>query len=199
MAVQTSSRARSRRLRALLAGGLVLGLGAVVTLASWNASEYATGTFSASTFNLEGSLNGTTYSSHPVGSPATLAFTVPATNLAPGDVVYAPFAIRLAANTSRTAVVTITSPSQTGVLTGLTYALIQPTTFGCTSATTGTSLIASVAVGSAAGASTFALGIGTPTTLPGAPVDLCFVVTAGAGLVQAQTGSATWDFTAASV
>jgi hypothetical protein len=45
---------------------------------------------------------------------------------------------------------------------------------------------------------TFQLAQGTPTTAAGAAVNLCFVVTAGAGLTQSQTGSATWQFQAVS-
>ena len=48
--------ARNRKgiIRAILAGGIVLGVGAAVTLAAWNASEFATGTFQAGTFTIEG-------------------------------------------------------------------------------------------------------------------------------------------------
>ena len=38
-------RRRSRMIRAILAGGLVLGVGTAVTLAAWNDSEFVTGTF----------------------------------------------------------------------------------------------------------------------------------------------------------
>src|SRR5690606_31735774 len=55
-------RRRSRMIRALLAGGLVLGVGTAVTLAAWNDSEFASGTFRAGTFDLEGSTDGTTFS-----------------------------------------------------------------------------------------------------------------------------------------
>ena len=41
------------RVRALLAGALVLGLGGSVTLASWTDTEYAAGSFGASSFQTE--------------------------------------------------------------------------------------------------------------------------------------------------
>ena len=63
---------RGRKIRAVLAAGLVLGIGAVVTLAAWNDSEYATGTFAAGTFNLEGSTDGTTYADHASGASAAI-------------------------------------------------------------------------------------------------------------------------------
>lgn len=73
------------RVRALLAGGLVLGVGATVTLASWNDSEYASGSFTTSTFDLQSSLTNVpaTFSSHPVGAPLVMEFA--ATNMAPGS------------------------------------------------------------------------------------------------------------------
>lgn len=190
---------RSRRVRAILAGGLVLGVGAAVTLAAWNDSEFAQGTFTAGTFNMVGSLDGTTFSNHAaVGSPAALAFTVNPSKLSPTDVVYAPFAVQLDGTTTNAAVVTISSGATSGSLTGLTYSIIEPTTFGCTSSTTGTALVvAGTTVGSVPGSTTFALPVGTAGAA-GAPVNLCFKVTAGAGIVQSQTGSATWQLTAAS-
>lgn len=53
-----------RKVLAVLAGGLVLGVGAAITLAAWNDSEFATGTFTAGSFNLQGSTDGTTYAEH---------------------------------------------------------------------------------------------------------------------------------------
>jgi predicted ribosomally synthesized peptide with SipW-like signal peptide len=188
---------RSRRVRAILAGGLALGIGAAMTLAAWNDSEFAQGTFTAGAFNIQGSLDGTTYTEHATsGGAAALAFTVPAAKLSPTDSVYAPFAVELDSTSTNNAVVTVSSPSTTGSVANLTYTLIQPTTFGCTSSTTGTTLVASSALGAATGAVTFNLTKGAGVA--GAPAFLCFKVTAGAGLVQSQTGSSTWQFTAAS-
>jgi predicted ribosomally synthesized peptide with SipW-like signal peptide len=191
---------RSRKGRALLAGGLVLGVGAAITLAAWNDSEFAQGTFGTGAFNLVGSTDGTTYAEHAtVGAPATLGFTVSPTLLAPGDVVYAPFAVRLDAATTNAAVVTISNAASSGTVANLTYTLIQPSAFGCAAGTTGTALVpASTAVGTVPASTTFALAIGTPPTEAGAPVFLCFKVTAGALVAQGQTGTATWQFAAAS-
>ncbi|MBH0130592.1 SipW-dependent-type signal peptide-containing protein [Salinibacterium sp. NK8237] len=196
---QTRSQ-RSRKIRAILAGGLVLGVGAAITLAAWNDSEFAQGTFSAGTFNLVGSTDGTTYTEHATaGAAATLPFTVNPTELSPGDVVYAPFAVQLAAATTDDAVVTISNEATTGVVTNLTYTLIQPTTFGCTSATTGTELVAAgTAVSSVPAATTFSLTKGATAAVAGAPVFLCFKVTAGALIAQGQSGTATWEFAAVS-
>lgn len=190
---------RAQRVRAVLAGGLMLGVGATITLATWNDSEFAQGTFTAGTFNLVGSVDGSTYSEHAtVGAPAALVFVVNPTLLAPGDVVYAPFAVRLDAATTNDAVVTISNPATSGVVSNLTYTLIQPATFGCAVATTGTTLVAAgTAVGVVPGTPTLSLLKGV-TALPGAPAFLCFKVTAGASIAQAQTGTATWQFAAVS-
>jgi predicted ribosomally synthesized peptide with SipW-like signal peptide len=194
---------RSKKVRALLAGGLVLGIGGAITLAAWNDSEFAQGTFTAGTFNMQGSTDGTTYADHAtVGAPATLAFTLNPTLLAPGDVVPAPFAVRLAANTTNNAVVTIPTPTTTsGTVTNLTYTLLQTSTFSCAADTTGTVLVpAGTAVITVpdSPSPTFNLAMGTPTSTAGAPVFLCFKVTAGALIAQGQTGTVTWRFAAES-
>ncbi|WP_223693746.1 SipW-dependent-type signal peptide-containing protein [Leifsonia poae] len=192
-------RTMSRKVKAILAGGLVLGVGAAVTLAAWNDSEFAQGTFTAGTFNLVGSTDGTTFTDHATaGTAATLGFTVNAASLSPTAVTAAPFAVELAANTTNNAVVTVSSAGTTGTVTQITYELLQTTTFGCTAATTGTDLVpAGTALTTVPGSVTFPLAQGTGGAA-GAPVFLCFKMTAGAGLVQGQTGSATWQFTAAS-
>ena len=191
-------RRRSRMIRAILAGGLVLGVGTAVTLAAWNDSEFVTGTFTAGSFNLEGSTtNGTTFTDHATSPGGALAFSVPATALSPTDSVQAPFAVRLAANTTNTANVVVTADSQTGSVANLTYTLTIHSAWGCAGATiTSTPISGSALTG---GTTNFALPIGSPVSNPGAPVYLCFTVTAGAGLVQAQTGTATWKFLATSL
>ncbi|AGW40430.1 ABC transporter sugar binding protein [Leifsonia xyli subsp. cynodontis DSM 46306] len=190
---------RRRKLKAVLAAGLVLGAGATVTLAAWSDSEYATGTFSAGTFNLVGSTDGTTFTDHATSSSAaSLPFTVNTATLSPTDVTASPFAVQLAANTTNNATVTVTSSTTTGSIANLTYQLLQTTTFGCTATTTGTTLVAAgTAVGSVPSSTTFSLTKGA-SGAAGSPVYLCFKVTAGSGLVQGQTGTATRQFQAAS-
>jgi predicted ribosomally synthesized peptide with SipW-like signal peptide len=191
-------RRRSRMIRAILAGGLVLGVGTAVTLAAWNDSEFVTGTFTAGRFNLEGSTtNGTTFTDHATSPGGALTFTVPAAALSPTDTVTAPFAVRLAANTTNAASVTMTTDTPTGVVTDLTYSLEVHSAWGCAPGTLTSTPIAGAALD--AGTTTFPLAVGSPTTLAGAPVYLCFTVTAGADLVQGQTGAAVWKFSAESV
>lgn len=193
---------RSRqRVFAFLAGGLVLGIGTATTLAVWNDSEFATGTFEAGAFNLEGTTDDATWSQHAsAGTAAALTFTVDPTNLSPGDVVYAPFAVRLDDTTTTGASVAISVDGTTGVVTGLTYELIQPTVWGCGPTTTGTTMVqaGTAMTGVGAGPAAFTLAGGTPPSTPGAPAYMCFKVTADTGLAQSQTGTVTWEFAATS-
>jgi predicted ribosomally synthesized peptide with SipW-like signal peptide len=184
-------------IRAILAGGLVLGVGTAVTLAAWNDSEFVTGTFTAGTFNLEGSTtDGTTFTDHATTPGGALAFTVPATALSPDDSVQAPFAVRLAANTTNTANVVLTADSQTGSVDHLTYKLDIMDSRGCGGTATSTPIVGSTLD---SGTTSFTLDVGSPLTDAGAPVFLCFSVAADSGLVQGQSGTATWKFTATSL
>lgn len=193
----TTPENKAPKVRAILAGGLVLGVGAAITLAAWNNSEFGQGTFTAGSFNLQGSTNGTTFTENPVDSPATLGFTTNPTNLAPGDVVSAPFAVRLDGASSNDATVLVSTSGSTGALTGLTYELTQTSGFGCGEAVTETLVAGGQTLGSTPANVTFALSQGAGSD-PGAAVNLCFKVTAGSTLPQAQTGSTTWEFSATS-
>lgn len=175
----------------------MLGVGAAITLAAWNDSEFAQGTFTAGAFNLEGSTDGTAFGENPVSDPATLGFTAAPANLAPGDVVTAPFAVRLDGTTTNDATVTVSTEASTGALTGLTYSLTQSTDFGCAEPVTGTLVAAGQALGTTPGSVTFALAQGAGTA-DGDAVNLCFRITADDGLVQSQSGTTTWEFAAQS-
>lgn len=72
-AVRTSR--LSRKVRAVLAGGLVLGVGAAATLAAWTDSEFGTATFTASRFDTESSINGTAFADNPNSPGATMTVT----------------------------------------------------------------------------------------------------------------------------
>ncbi|WP_455835167.1 SipW-dependent-type signal peptide-containing protein [Pseudarthrobacter siccitolerans] len=193
----TTRTARAPKVRAILAGGLVLGIGAAVTLAAWNDSDFAKGTFSAGVFNLQGSTNGTAFQENPAGTPATLDFTLNPENLAPGDTVVAPFAVRLDGTSTNGASVTVSTETSDGNLTGLTYSLTRSTNFGCTEPITST-LVSAQPLGSTPADVAFTLSQGAEADEAGAPANLCFRVTAGPALVQSQTGSTTWEFAAES-
>jgi predicted ribosomally synthesized peptide with SipW-like signal peptide len=192
---------KKRKVRALLAGGVVLGVGAAVTLAAWTDQEWATGTFAAGSFNIEGSTDGTAFTDHTSeDGAAVLDFQIGADNLSPTDIVAAPFVLRTDAETSYSATVALTSASGDGDAAGdLTYGIVQVADVGaCTPEATGTQIVpAQTGLDSIAGAAEFALEAGTGGAA-GAPVTLCLQVTAGEDLDQGETGTALWEFTATS-
>lgn len=194
----------SRKVRAILAGGLVLGVGAVITLATWNDSEFAKEVFGTDGFDIESSLDGSTFTQNESPSTAaTLNFSVPATSLAPGDVAYAPFAVRVAGPSGLSGIVVVTAGTSS-TFVGLTYTLVHTTNFVCNATT--------VAAAVAASATNVLVPVGTPVgTVPGSPsfvvlhgvapdagpaINLCIVVTAGTDLGQFQSGSVILDFAA---
>lgn len=196
---------KRRKVLALLAGGLVLGVGTAITLAAWNDSEFATGNFAAGSFNLEGATDSAagTYTDHDTADGAAgLEFTLPlADNMTPDDTVYAPFWVRLDAATTSPATLTATSIAGTGVnaanLAYEVYEIDAEATCDAT-ATAGGSLVASGAdLSTLTAGSSIALTEGAGTDA-GAPAQLCFVVTAGADLEQGEVAEATWQFTAES-
>ncbi|WP_010525351.1 SipW-dependent-type signal peptide-containing protein [Nesterenkonia sp. F] len=94
-----SRRRASTKVRALLAGGLVLGVGASTTLAAWNDSEHLGGTVTAGHFTLEGSTDGSSYSTSTTDSPHAVSFSA-ADALIPGAQSYAFFSVRTAAGSA---------------------------------------------------------------------------------------------------
>ncbi|MCT9870567.1 SipW-dependent-type signal peptide-containing protein [Paenarthrobacter aurescens] len=202
------------RIRALLAGALVLGLGSSVTLASWTDSDFAQGSFGASVFQTESNVTKPydalgTWSTNDVSPGGALVFNAAA--MSPGTVVYAPFAIRTKA-TSVAGEVVLGIPVVTSSGTGnadlgaaLRYRVVRSATCQASSFTGTPTFV----VGSD-GAKPFtqgqAAGVVNPlaaasATLPGAPTQFCFEVTLPVGAnnaLQGQTATATWQFTATS-
>ncbi|MDL9978993.1 SipW-dependent-type signal peptide-containing protein [Microbacterium candidum] len=79
-------RLRWMRARALLAGGLVLGVGASITFAAWTDSEYATTTVASGRFGIVGAVNGgSTFTDHATTPGATLTFSPALTAVYPGS------------------------------------------------------------------------------------------------------------------
>lgn len=182
---------RRRMLLALVAGGLVLGVGTAVTLAVWNDSEFATGTFSSGTFDLVGSIDGTTFSSSTTAPGKALSFELDADTLSPGAVVYAPFAVQLSTDSDYSAAVTLGQELTGAIGDDLTYSLYEVASFGatCSAATppTGTPLVGDRAASATGTVAAFDLDAAA------SPVFLCFVVTAG-DVPQGATGLVTWEF-----
>lgn len=113
--VHTDLAARSRRGRALLAGGAVLGLGAVATLAAWTDDVWVLSTFTTSPFNVEAQVNPDDEDWEEldtVDDSGALAFHVEPTAMLPSDSVYAPLNLRIERGTSG-GTVSLPSPPST--------------------------------------------------------------------------------------
>lgn len=193
----STPRKRFTKVRAILAGGLVLGVGAAITLAAWNDSEFATGTFAAGTFNLEGSTDGASFTDHASAPGGPLDFAVNPSNLSPGDTVAAPFSVRLAAGTTNNADVQINVTTADDV-SGLEYKIISVADHAaCTAEATGSDVVSNGAVSAATNVGNFSLTKGTSAEAAGEATTLCVIVSAPA-VTQNQSGSVTFEFKASS-
>ncbi|MFS0854135.1 SipW-dependent-type signal peptide-containing protein [Microbacterium sp. 179-I 3D4 NHS] len=143
-AEREAKRLRSRRIRAALAGGLVFGVGAAMTLAAWTDSENAGASFTAGRFDIVGAPDGVSFSSHPSpGAPSALSFAVAPTALAPGTTTYALFSVRTAnPSIAGTLQLTAGTPTGTGLAAHLTYgARTIGASTSCTATTYGTGTV----------------------------------------------------------
>lgn len=75
-----------RKVAAVLAGGLVLGVGTATTLAAWTDQEQAQATFTAGIFKLESRIDSGVFADHTT-TVAQLPFS--ATGMSPGSIHYA--------------------------------------------------------------------------------------------------------------
>lgn len=188
-------RLRSRRWRAVLAGGLVLGIGTAVTLAAWNDSEYGSASFTAGRFDIVGAVDGSTFSSHATtGAAAALNFQLAPTAMAPGNATYALFSVKTAnPSVAGTLQLTAGTPGGTGLATYLTYGVrtISGTTCNATTYAAGTAVVADGSALTANGATTQAV-----TANGGTQVNYCFAVTlptTAPNAAQGLTMSQTWQ------
>lgn len=189
------------RLRALLIGTLVLGVGGSMTLAAWTDTEHAGGSFAASTFGIVGSLDGTNFSEHPSSSPAVLAFATNPGTMSPGTTVYARFLIRTTGATNVPGTVSMSGATVTGTGLGpyLTYGVRTiPVASGCdaNSFAAGTNVVSPGSALAAAGTSTAAVPAAGATA-----VSYCIAITLPPGTANAAQGltaTANWVFTGTS-
>lgn len=195
----TSSTSRSKKARAILAGGIVLGLGAAYTLAQWSDSEWAQSTFGTGQFNLEGSTDGIAFSEHPSSdNAAELSFSSDVSNLRPGQSTASLFAVRLDADTTVDATVTPTAAASGAAAAELSYRIVQLSSPSeCTTSASGTTVVAESALGAVTGASPFELAPGAGSAA-GTAANLCVIVTASDDLAQNTAATASWTFTASS-
>lgn len=103
------SQTTSTKVRALLAGGLVLGVGAAFTLAAWTDNEWVfgaagdgpgtppnpgTGTYQMQQNTWSGGAGAEAWSDQPDSNGGALTFSSGASDLTPGKTVYAPMQLR---------------------------------------------------------------------------------------------------------
>jgi predicted ribosomally synthesized peptide with SipW-like signal peptide len=197
------------RIRVVLASGLILGVSATLTLASWNDAEFASGAFTASLFGTESNVQGAGYANNGTSPGPTVTFS--GAGFTPAATTYFPVLIRT----------TTGSVAGTATLAGASLGGTDAATLGVALVyrvvrTTGTCDLTAFA-----GTPTFVVGAsatfralttgqesGVTNTLaaatlldPGTPTGFCFEITlpAGAdGSLQGKTSTATWQFTATS-
>ncbi|MBB1033745.1 hypothetical protein G6031_05015 [Dietzia sp. CQ4] len=116
---------RRRKRKAILAGGLVLGLGVAATLAAWSDDVFANGTFNTGSFELQAALDGEDFQDYDgpgEDGSATLSFQLEALKMAPSQTVYAPLTIGTETGTSLDGEFTLSGVTSAGDYAGvLTY------------------------------------------------------------------------------
>lgn len=191
------------KLRAVLAGAVVLGIGTAVTVAAWNDSEHAAGTFTASVFHLEGATDGESFSNHgPDNDPATLSFDVEPDALSPGTTVYALFSVRTTADSTDGGTVLLEADSGNGSDLGqfLTYGVrtISGTTCDSSAFSGGDAVVDEGQPLTASAPSSRTQDVAKEA---GDQVNYCFAITLPDGTsndAQGQSVTAHWTFTGAS-
>ena len=193
----------SRRLRAILAGGLVLGVGAAVTLAAWTDQENGSGSFTASVFNTESSIDRATWAHNT--NPAVATFTA-ATGMSPTVSTFAPFNIRTTATTSVDGSVVLSAITRSGTLTDvLEYRIARlatvTTVCNATNIASGTFILGGGSTWVAATAALPGSPVSSAITAAGGELRYCIDVRIASGAAnsyQGANGTLTWTFTATS-
>lgn len=106
---------RNRRIKAVLASGLVFGIGSAATVAAWTDTEEASGSFEAGTFNLELAVDGSWSN--------TSEMNFDAAGMYPGSKVYAPVFVRTTPGTTMDGELSVSSAGATGGETGIAGSL----------------------------------------------------------------------------
>jgi predicted ribosomally synthesized peptide with SipW-like signal peptide len=218
--VRSRARRPQGRLRAVLAGAGVLGIGAAVTLAAWTDTEWIFGgtdrdgtAIGTTVFEVEQNVfDGAGFANRetapPGGTAGRLNFTVQAASLSPGAVVYAPMQLRAAPGSVGGTAVLNAGAAGAGSDGALFGALVYQARTGvpqagCNAAgiTGGTALVAAGSPLTTAGSTAVTLPPGTGGDA-GTPVDVCFQLTmpasATSSALQGKTVTPVWSFTATS-
>lgn len=184
----TSPRA-SLRVRAALAGGLVLGVSAGLTVASWTDAEYTSATFTASTFGMQSSVDGASFTSSATLS-ASVSGLYPSATLTSGN-AYVSLRVKTTA-TSIAGQVRLSAAAATGTLAPvLRYRIVQAATCSAAAFTGSPSYVVGGAstyqAASSALSPTAALSLAAAA---GTGRDLCIEFSIPAGTSQATYGGA---------
>lgn len=179
---------RSRKRKAVLAGGVVLGLGAAMTLAAWSSDVFSNGTFDSGTFELQAAADGTNFAAYDgtatEDSSATLSFQLEALEMAPSQTVYAPLTIATSLATTLDGEFTLSGVSAAGDYAGvLTYRIFAEASHNANCNPDGaTSLGDAWSGGDAVGVNTVQSGAALTVLEAQAPLGrqhLCIAVTMG--------------------
>lgn len=197
-----------RIVRALLAAGVVLGVGTAVTLAAWNDSEVATGSFASSVFDTESRSAGSPgYASRPAAPGAALTFA--ATAMSPGASHYAWLDVRTTPATTVGGTVSLASAANDAgaLVAALEYRAVRMAAPSST-ATCGTAAFSGSPAFIAGGAAAYlpvtsvpAVPVASPIAAAGGELGFCFEVRVAPGAAntfQGTTASVTWQFAATS-
>ncbi|MHA7306635.1 SipW-dependent-type signal peptide-containing protein [Arthrobacter sp. TMN-49] len=193
-------RRRFTRGRAVLAGALVLGLGATMTVAAWTNSENVTGSFAASTFTTESSTISGVWASNTTSPGAGLAFNAVA--MSPSVSLYAWANVRTTAASTVGGTITLASVSTSGPLVPvLEYRAVRTPAVGtgCDgNAFTGTPTFIAGSVSTYLAVTTVpASPVTSAITAPSGEIRYCFEVRVQPGAAnsyQGQTGAVHWLF-----
>jgi hypothetical protein len=183
-----------RRVAASVSGGAVATVGVLSSLAVEDGHSFTTGTFTAGTFDLQGSADGVVFTNGGRHTSA-LSLPMPLNGLSPHDEVFVPFAVRLGRGSDYAARVSVDLLSRAAGGHTLVY---QTTTFGCT----GRADLAQARLLGASGGQGEGpqFVVSEPTAdADGESVSLCLVFVAGTDLVQGSRGEITWSFRGESV
>ncbi|NDK31764.1 SipW-dependent-type signal peptide-containing protein [Nesterenkonia haasae] len=187
---------RARKIRAVMAAGAVLGVGALITLAAWTDNQFAEGLFTTGSYNVISSEDGGTYSDHSSAEDSA-TLEMQAGNTTPGEQFAAGFWLRTDAATTVDGVITgIDVASSSGNVEEYTYSVVHLSDpeADCTVQSTG----AQIASGESLGDINFvefsdvSLHHGGDDSR-GAPVQLCFQVEASEELSQGGSASVVWE------
>ena len=199
------------RVRAVLAGALTLGVGATMTLASWTDTEFATGSFTASRFDTQSSIDNSAWADNTSAPGASITFN--GAGMSPDTHRYGYVLIRGKAN-SVAGTLTLAAPTVTNGGTDTTpflgaalqYKAVAITAAGCSSANfTGSPTYIVGSAGSYAALATAGstgIALSAATASPSAPAGYCFDVYLPAGAdnaLQGKSATVTWNVTATSV